>query len=124
MGANPIVFVGADFCFSYMHKFHAWDSKYDAKLGNVVKMTDVYGNKVLSWQSYANFKAWFDQVTLSVPGIWINCSEGGTLGAFPEGNIIGIKQMKLVNLFDQYTMSRHLEDQCLRPETEQTTILF
>lgn len=123
-GSNPIAYVGADFCFSYMRKFHAWDSKYDAELGNVLKMTDVYGNKVLTWQSYANFKAFFDQLALSVPGFWINCTEGGTLGAFPEGNISAIKQMKLADFFDMYDMSRHLADQAHNPETAEKKILF
>jgi hypothetical protein len=124
MCANPIAFVGADFCFSYMHKFHAWDSKYDANLGQVIKMTDVYGNKVLSWQSYANFKAWFDQLALHVPGIWINCTEGGTLGAFPEGNMIQIKQMPLSYFYEMYNMSRHIEDQAHSPETAEMKVLF
>lgn len=123
-GANPIAFVGADFCFSYTRKFHAWDSKYDANLGQVVKMTDVFGNKVLSWQSYANFKAWFDQLSLSVPGIWINCTEGGTLGAFPEGNMFAIRQMKLSAFLDMYHMSRHLEGQVKEPNKQDHKILF
>lgn len=124
MGANPIAYVGADFCFSYTRKFHAWDSKYDANLGLVVKMTDVFGNKVLSWQSYANFKAWFDQLALRVPGLWINCTEGGTLGAFPEGNMSAIKQMKLKDFFEMYNMSHHLKDQAFNPLTKETKILF
>lgn len=124
MGANPIAFVGADFSFSYMRKFHAWDSKYDATLGHVIKMTDVFGNKVLSWQSYANFKAWFDAVALRVPGIWINCTEGGTLGAFPEGNMIAIRQMKLKDFFYMYTLHSHLEEQALNPQAKEKKILF
>jgi len=124
LGCNPIAFVGADFCFSYMRRFHAWNSKYDANLGNVVKMIDVYGNKVLSWQSYANFKAWFDSLALRVPGIWLNCTEGGTLGAFAEGNMIAIKQMKLAGFLDMYHMSRHLEAQALDPTKPDMKILF
>jgi hypothetical protein len=124
MGANPIAFVGADFSFSYTRKFHAWDSKYDKDLGHVVKMTDVFGNKVLSWQSYANFKSWFDSICLQVPGIWINCTEGGTLGAFAEGNVAAIRQMKLSQLIDMYTMSRHLRGQAEDPTTKENKILF
>lgn len=123
-GANPIAYVGADFCFSYMRRFHAWDSKYDAHLGNVIKMTDIYGNKVLSWQSYANFKAWFDSIALRVPGIWINCTEGGTLGAFAEGNISAIKQMKLKEFLEMYHMSHHLEGACIDPTQPNMNILF
>ncbi len=124
LGGNPIAFVGADFAFSYTHKFHAWDSKYDKNLGMVIKACDVFGNKVLTWQSYANFKSWFDQVACTVPGIWINCTEGGTLGSYPEGNISAIKQMRLSYFFDMYTMSRHIEKQAKEPATAEKKILF
>jgi len=75
LGCNPIVFMGADFCFGYERKFHAWDSKYDANLGYVVSMVDVFGNRVLSWQSYANFKGWFEYVSRSASGLYINCTD-------------------------------------------------
>jgi len=123
-GSNPIAFIGADFCFSYMRRFHAWESKYDAHLGNVIKMTDIYGNKVLSWQSYANFKAWFDSVALRVPGIWINCTEGGTLGAFPQGNMTAIKQMRLKDFLEMYEMSHHLLDVSKDASQQNLKILF
>lgn len=124
MGANPICFVGADFSFSYTKKFHAWDSKYDAHLGQVLKACDVFGNKVLTWQSYNNFKCWFDQICIEVPGIWINCTEGGILGAYYDGNIMAIRQMKLAKFLDMYHMSRHLERQVLTPESGDRTLLF
>jgi hypothetical protein len=115
-GANPIAFVGADFCFSYDKKFHAWDSKYDANLGHVMRTNDVYGNKVLTWASYMGFKSWFDFVAIKVPGIWINCTEGGTFGAYPDGNIMAVKQMELQEFLDMYSLNRHIKDQCLDPE--------
>jgi hypothetical protein len=124
MGANPICFVGADFAFSYTKRFHAWNSKYDVNLGRVVKAVDVFGNKVLTWQSYANFKSWFDQLCVEVPGIYINCTEGGTLGAYAEGNIAAIRQMKLAQFIDMYNMSRHIESQAKTPETAERKILF
>lgn len=124
MGANPIAFVGADFSFSYDKKFHAWDSKYDKSLGIVIKMVDVYGNKVLSWQSYANFKNWFDWVALQVPGIYINCTEGGTFGAYPDGNLMAVKQMELRNFIGMYQMHEELREQCETPEVLHNKILF
>lgn len=124
LGANPIAFVGADFCFSYDKKFHAWDSKYDAKLGYVLKANDVYGNKVLTWQSYANFKSWFDYIALTVPGIYINCTEGGTFGAYPDGNIMAIKQQPLLDFIEMYTMHDALRVSCENPGTEQKVLLF
>jgi hypothetical protein len=123
-GCNPIAFMGADFSFGYDKKFHAWDSKYDKSLGYVVKLVDVFGNKVLSWQSYANFKMWFEYIARMVPGIYINCSEGGTLGSYPEGNISAIKQMELEQFLGMYQLSKELESQSKSPEKLERKILF
>ena len=124
LGCNPVAFIGADFAFSYTKKFHGWDSKYDANLGQVLKACDVFGNKVLTWQSYNNFKCWFDQICIEVPGIWINCTEGGTLGAYYEGNLMAIRQMKLSQFIDMYHMSRHLKTQSENPLSGDKTLLF
>lgn len=124
LGANPIAYVGADFCFSYKNKFHAWDSKYDAKLGNVMRSVDVYGNKVLTWRSYANFKGWFEWVAIQIPGLYVNCTEGGTFGSYPEGNLMAIKQMDLADFIKMYQLHYHLKDACLNPEADNRTILF
>lgn len=123
-GCNPIALMGADFCFSYLHKFHGWDSKYDANIGNCIRMTDVYGNSVRSWQSYANFKAWFDWVSMTVPGTWINCTEGGTFGAYPGGNIRTVQQMELLQFFKTYTYFEEMREQSENPETPNMKILF
>lgn len=123
-GCNPIAFMGADFSFSYMNKFHGWDSKYDKDLGHVVRMTDVYGNSVKSWQSYANFKSWFDFIAMRVPGHWINCTEGGTFGAYPGGNIRAVQQMDLKDFLRIYTMSEEIREQCENPATDTKKILF
>lgn len=124
LGCNPLAFVGADFSFSYESKFHGWNSDYDKNIGNCVRMTDVFGNSVKSWQSYANFKAWFDSRALTVPGEWVNCTEGGTFGAYPQGNIRAIKQMDLKAFLDQYRLHDHIKDQCDNPETNDLKILF
>jgi hypothetical protein len=100
-GSSEIVFMGADFAFSYMRGFHPWKSKYDAQLGNAVRTTDVWGNSVLTWPSYHNFKLWFEYVACQCSGYWTNCTEGGTLGAYPQGNIEQIKQMTLKQWIDQ-----------------------
>jgi hypothetical protein len=122
-GANPIAFVGADFCFSYDKKFHGWDSKYDAHLGHVLRTVDIYGQKVVSWQSYINFKCWFDYIAVRVPGVWVNCTEGGTFGAYPEGNIMAVKQMDLKDFLGMYQISEHIRGQCERPRSAPTTSL-
>lgn len=124
LGSNPIAFVGADFAFGYDKKFHAWDSKYDKNLGYVLKAVDVYGNKVLTWQSYANFKSWFDFVAIRTPGIYINCTEGGTFGSYPEGNIMAVKQQELSNFLEMYKMHEHLKAQAETPEIGSNIVLF
>lgn len=124
LGCNPVITVGADFAFSYDKKFHAWDSKYDANLGLVLKAVDVYGNKVLTWQSYSNFKAWFDWVALKVPGLYINCTEGGTFGAYPEGNIMAVPQMELADCLKMYKLSDFMKEQSLNPAHNTQTLLF
>ncbi len=123
-GCNPLIFMGANFSFSYLDKFHGWDSKYDKNLGHCVRMTDVYGNSVKSWQSYANFKSWFDWMAQTVPGIYINCTEGGTFGAYPGGNIRHVIQMDLADCLKTYNMCEEIREQCENPETEQRKILF
>lgn len=124
LGCNPLIFMGANFSFSYLDKFHGWDSKYDANLGHYVRMTDVYGNSVKSWKSYANFKTWFDWLATSVPGIYINCTEGGTFGAYPGGNIRAVIQMDLKDCLRMFSLCDEVKEQCLNPETPERKILF
>lgn len=124
LGCSTTIFLGADFSFSYDEKFHGWDSKYDARLGNYIRVTDIFGNKVKSWQSYMNFKAWFDWVAQTVPGEYINCTEGGTFGAYNEGNIRAVRQMDLLDCLLRFQMSEHMRPQIENPETADMRILF
>lgn len=124
LGASALVFLGADFSFSYTEKFHGWDSKYDADIGQCIRLTDVFGNKVKTWQSYANFKAWFDWLAEHVPGVYINASEGGCFGSYPEGNIRSVRQMTLASALRMFQMSDEVREQCENPATEQRKILF
>jgi hypothetical protein len=123
-GAGAVAFVGADFSFSYQNKFHGWDSKYDANLGQCIPLTDVYGIRRKTWQSYANFKAWFDMIVSTVPGIYFNCTEGGCLGSYPEGNISALRYLDLKQFLEIYHMSEHVKGQCLDPETDVVNMLF
>ena len=123
-GGNPIAFVGADFCFSYEKKFHGWDSKYDATIGNVQRTVDVFGNKVFTWPSYFGFKCFFDWMAQNVPGIYINCTEGGTLGAYPDGNIMAIPQMDVSEFIGMYRLSEKVKDSCLNPDKATKIILY
>lgn len=124
LGCAGIAFVGADFCFSYDHKFHGWDSKYDKDIGQCVPLTDVYGIKRKTWPTYANFKAWFDWVAVTIPGTYYNCSEGGCLGSYPEGNIEAFKYLDLDAFLDLYHMNRHTKAHFENPEIDTVTMLF
>lgn len=123
LGSYSNVFVGADFCFDGT-KFHSWDSKYDEKLGVYITATNVFGNRVKTWTSYNNFKCWFDYICQTVPGDWVNCSEGGTLGAYNTGNIRAIKQMTLKDAMFMYSCHEHLRKQAEHPEEKENTLLF
>jgi hypothetical protein len=131
LGCNPITFMGADFSFSAYgnekedcNRFHGWSSKYDKNMGHCLSLPDIYGNLCRTWQSYFNFKSWFEWLAVQIPGIYINCSEGGALGAFREGNMMQIVQMELKTFLRQYTMHEEIRDQCENPLTETKKLLF
>ncbi len=124
LGANPIAWVGADFSFSYTKKFHGWDSKYDKDLGNYLRGIDIFGNKVLTWQSYFNFKLYFEWLACTVPGLYVNCTEGGMLGAYPEGNIKQIQQWNLDRFIRMYSLHNDMENQCRNPELGEQKLLY
>lgn len=124
LGCHTTVFVGSDFSFGYDHKFHAWDSKYDATMGHTLRVTDIYGNKVHTWQSYYNFKAYFDSVALRVPGVYYNCSEGGCLGAYPEGNISAFRYLDLKECLKILNMNSEISDIMADPKLEPKKILY
>jgi hypothetical protein len=123
LGGCPIAFVGADFSFSYNKKFHSWDSPYDKQFSGVVPCTDVFGNRVYTWQSYYNFKCWMEYQAMGGDGgnpqMFINCTEGGILGAYNDGNMIQIQQMGLEWFIKMYTIPKYL-DGCI----EKRMLLF
>jgi len=105
-GCCPIAFVGADFCFGYNKKFHSWDSQYDQKYSGLIPAVDIFGNRVWTWQSYFGFKAYFDHLACGGRGknaqMFYNCTEGGILGAYPEGNIRQFTYMNLAEFLECY----------------------
>ena len=126
LGCQTTIFVGADFSFSNTEKtqFHPWDSDYDKDIGACIQVVDIFGNRCQTWGSYYNFKLWFEVVAQRVPGIYINASEGGVLGAHRDGNIIHIKQMWLKDVFDMLGLSKHKKCQALTPEICDGTVLI
>jgi hypothetical protein len=109
LGAGTVIFVGASFCFSYDNKFHPWDSKYDKDVGRYQTATDVFGMPRKTWASYYQFKCWFESRVCRVPGIYINCTEGGLFGAYPEGNIQQLIQMSLKDCIGMYSIADQMQ---------------
>ncbi len=130
LGSQISIFVGADFGFSPYgeaakgQKFHPWDSKYDGNIGQYITTINCYGHPMKTWGSYYNFKCWFDHVSIETPGVYINCTEGGCLGAFREGNLVSIRQMDLVDCLGMFNIHWQTKDQCENPETENRLVLF
>lgn len=133
LGVHRIAMVGADFSFGYDHKhFHPWDSKYDDKLGHFIPQTDVFGIKVPTWPSYRNFKYWFEYLALKVPDSngrfasnWlVNCSEGGCLGSYPEGNLRQILQLPLGEFLRELNMQDDIKECVENPEKDIKRLLF
>jgi len=112
LGCSVPIFVGMDLCFSYDHKFHAWDCWYNEKFSGVIPWIDVFGNRVWTWQSYFGFKNWFDFMacggTGNNPQLWINATEGGIMGAYHEGNIKQILQMDLKSALQIFCMYKRM----------------
>jgi len=112
MHGSVILFIGADFSFDYCQKFHAWDSPYDKMFSGVVPWVDIWGNRVWTWNSYLNFKKWFDFIAMGGQGhnghLFVNCTEGGILGAYPEGIIKHIMQLDLVTALQMFSLNNRM----------------
>lgn len=105
-GSNEIMYVGMDFCFDYDNTFHSYKTHYD-NMGDIVLVTDVYGNMRKTWPSYLAFKYFLDDVAMKIPGKWTNCSEG-ILGAYLGGNIRHYEYKTLRDALTPYWMSEEV----------------
>lgn len=127
LGGMPIAMIGSDFAFDYTRKFHSWDSPYDAQFSGVIACTDIFGNRVYSWPSYVNFASWFTSQAMGGTGnnplMMINCTEGGILGAFPNGNLAAIKQMALADFLAMYTHHK-LTPELIKGAPDKPKLLF
>ena len=102
--SDVIHFVGTDFCFDFDGRtFHSYASHYDTP-GNFVLWPNVYGMLVKTWPSYLAFKFFLDHVACTVPGRYVNCSEG-LVGAYREGNIRQFTYMPLHAALIPYQMT-------------------
>jgi hypothetical protein len=114
LNCGPTIFIGADFCFSYDSHFHAWNSPYDSMCRGTVDWTDIFGNRVQTWQSYLGFKKYFDfQACGGLGGngqIFINATEGGILGAYKEGVIKQFLYMDLKTALHTFNIKYRVPD--------------
>lgn len=126
LGSSTSIFIGSDFAFSDepTTKFHSWDSSYDKDIGQFIKVIDIWGKPVKTWQSYYNFKLWFDVLSERIPGFYINASEGGCLGAYRDGNIRAIKQSTLKDALDVYRVHTHKKEVCANPSIDKKIVLI
>jgi hypothetical protein len=121
LGCSVPIWIGMDLCFSYNRKFHPWDCWYNEKFQGVMPWTDIYGNRVFTWGSYFGFKNWFDYMACGGTGnnaqLWINATEGGIMGAYPDGNIQQIIQLDLktaLHMFNMYTIMPEMIDKSVK----------
>jgi hypothetical protein len=132
LGCSSIIFVGADFSFSYPKvkdgeasvNFHSWESKYDKNIGQCMVVRDIFGMPVKTWPSYYNFKHYFDWFSCQIGGEYINATEGGCMGAFNEGNINQFKYMDLNDAIDQFNRFTDLKECMENPEVDYRKLLY
>jgi hypothetical protein len=128
LGCSIPIFMGMDLSFSYNQKFHPWECWYNEKFTGVIPWIDIYGNRVWTWPSYLGFKSWFDFMACGGTGnnaqLWINATEGGILGAYPEGNIRQIVQMDLKTALHMFNMHHLLPSLIEKSTGGQFNLLF
>lgn len=131
-GCYSIIFIGADFSFGYpkiidgkpFYRFHPWDCKYNNVLGTVLKVPDIFGNKIITWQSYYSFKNFFDWLSTRYPGDFINATEGGCMGAYMDGNLDSFRYMDLKDALKMYHLNDTLKECFENPQIEIDKILY
>ena len=128
LGSSLPIFIGMDLCFSYDRKFHPWDCWYNDTFKGVMPWTDIFGNRVYTWQSYFGFKNWFDYMACGGSGnnaqLWINATEGGILGAYPDGNIQQILQFDLRTALHMFTSYELMPEMMSKSINGQMHLLF
>lgn len=117
LGCWTTIFLGADLSFGYDETFYPWATSLDGQLGGYMRTPDIYGIPVKTWPSYNNFRCWFESVAQRVPGDYVNCTEGGILGAYAEGNLRAFKYLDLKQCIESYTLTRHIDSAVKDPDS-------
>lgn len=106
LGANPVVLLGADLSFPPKGDSYAGGSPREDEDPILDGLTDICGAPVSTIPQYYAHKLWLDDVCSRVPGIWINCSEAGIVGAVPGGmNLTSPINMSLRRFLAGYSVT-------------------
>lgn len=109
-GATRIIWVGNSQSFDHDKNFYGWDSPHNGDVGTAMRVHDVYGYPVYTWGSYWGFKIWMDLFPYKQPAEYFNCTEGGIVGAYQEGNIRPIRQAPLKLVLMLFTANESVRD--------------
>jgi hypothetical protein len=84
MGANPIIFAGQDFAYSWEREyashtiFHA--NPFSAELGSNARAKDIFDNEAYTTENFIAYRDFFVRKIKRTPGVrFINATEGGIL---------------------------------------------
>jgi len=101
LGCDPTILVGL--AEAYYDKAQQYaqcvikhnKSHIDVYESEPMSVKDIYGRDCYTQPGFDSFRAWFEDAFLWVPGIFINCSEGGILSR-------NILNMRLKDVADRY----------------------
>ena len=84
MGANPIIFTGQDFAYSWDREYASHtifhDNPFTASIGGNARATDIWNRQVHTTESFIAYRDFFVRKIRQTPGIrFINATEGGIL---------------------------------------------
>jgi hypothetical protein len=87
-------------CFEDSHCPTYADSTIDpyTKDKVTIMVPDISGRGTMTLIRMYMYKLWLDYTISNISVEHINATEGGILGAYPQGNLSSIKQMRLVDV--------------------------
>jgi hypothetical protein len=116
LGCDPTILVGlAEAYYDKAHQYASCVEKHnhqhiDMYASEPMSVKDIYNRDCWTQPGFDSFRAWFEDAFLWVPGIFINCSEGGIL----RRNILN---MRLQDVADRYlTIERPITEMLFQKE--------
>jgi hypothetical protein len=123
MGANPIIFVGQDFAYSWNRDYASntiyHGNHFDIAESGKVRSPDVWGNEVYTTENLIAYRDFFVRRMKRAPGIrFINSTEGGILTQGAE--IFRLKDALGQCAIRRVDVARMLRDyhRCSQPSTD------